>query len=928
MPRSQGIKWIKSRFGAALVVLRLSQRGFLEALEKSISRGDTVLIEQIEESMDTVLEPLLSRALIKKGRYLRIGEREMEFNSNFRLILHTKLANPHYKPEMQAQTTLINFTVTPDGLEEQLLAEVVKIERPDLEQMKTDVTIQQNMFKISLKALEDELLARLASAGENVLEDHALVLNLENTKRTVDEIESKVREAHLTTLQIDETRNIYRAAAKRAAILYFVLTDLNRINPIYKFSLKSFMNVFRQAIAVAPASKSYEKRVLHLVDSITLQTYRYTLRGLFEADKLTFTSHLTLRIMIAAEQVAKDETDFLLRYPHDPNTLSPLDFVGRSAWGGIKSLALVEHFYGIDKDMENYTKRWRKFVASDTPEREQFPGEWKHRTPLQKLCIVRALRPDRMTYAMAQFVEQSMGRAYAEVQTPPFGAIFKELNAATPAFFILSPGVDPIRDVERHGQQQGFHADAGTLVNISLGQGQELLAEQAIEQALASGQQWVILQNIHLVVNWLPTLEKLIERIVLQSESQGDSQFRLFISAEPAPDPQYHVIPQGILESSLKVVNEPPAGMAANLHKAWDNFTQETLETCTQEAEFKSILFALCYFHAVAGERRKFGPQGWNKVYPFNIGDLTISASVLHNYLEGSSRIPWEDLRYLFGEIMYGGHITDDWDRRLCQTFLEELLQQDLIDGDFELCPGFPAPPNLEFEGYHDYITEMLPDESPMLYGLHPNAEIGFLTSASEQLLRTIFELQPRESELSSHCGAPREELVKIMIDDFLDKLQDEFNLQALLNRVERKTPFVVVALQECERMNALIHEIKRSLRELMLGLKGELTITQEMERLDYAIFYDHVPTAWAQLAYPSMLGLQGWFGDLLHRIKELAGWLNDFKLPCVIWLGGLFNPQSFLTAIMQESARKHDLPLDRMLISCDVTKKQKDDVT
>ncbi|XP_068157565.1 LOW QUALITY PROTEIN: dynein beta chain, ciliary [Drosophila tropicalis] len=929
-PQLQGIKWIKNRFGASLVVLRLNQRGFLESLEKSISVGDTVLIEQIEETMDTVLEPLLSRALIKKGRYLRIGDKEIEFNANFRLILHTKVANPHYKPEMQAQTTLINFTVTPDGLEEQLLAEVVKIERPDLELMKTEVTVQQNKFKISLKALEDELLARLASAGENVLDDHALVLNLENTKRTVDEIEAKVKEARLTTSQIDETRNIYRSAAKRAAILYFVLTDLSRIDPIYKFSLKSFMHVFRQAISVAPTDcKSCEKRVGHLVDSITLQTYRYTLRGLFEADKLTFTSHMTLRILIAAEQVAKDETDFLLRYPHDPNTLSPLDFVGRSAWGGIKSLTLIEHFYGIDKDMENYTKRWRKFMASDTPEREAFPGEWKHRTPLQKLCIIRALRPDRMTYAMRQFVEQTMGRPYAEEQTPSFMAIFKELNSATPAFFILSPGVDPIRDVERYGQKQGFHSEAGTLVNISLGQGQESLAEQAIHQALDSGEQWVILQNIHLVVNWLPTLEKLIERIVLQSETHGESNFRLFISAEPAPDAQYHIIPQGILESSLKVVNEPPAGMAANLHKAWDNFSQDVLETCTQEAEFKSILFALCYFHSVAGERRKFGPQGWNKVYPFNIGDLTISANVLHNYLEhNSNRIPFEDLRYLFGEIMYGGHITDDWDRRLCQTYLEELLQQDLIDGDFELCPGFPAPPNLDFEGYHAYVNEMLPEESPLLYGLHPNAEIGFLTTASEQLLRTIFELQPRESELSSHCGAPREELVKIMIDDFLDKLQDEFNLEVLLNRVERKTPFVVVALQECERMNALIREIKRSLRELMLGLRGELTITQEMERLDHAIFYDHVPDAWAQLAYPSNLGLQAWFADLLHRIKELAGWLNDFKLPCVIWLGGLFNPQSFLTAIMQESARKHDLPLDRMLISCDVTKKQKDDVT
>lgn len=58
---------------------------------------------------------------------------------------------------------------------------------------------------------------------------------------------------------------------------------------------------------------------------------------------------------------------------------------------------------------------------------------------------------------------------------------------------------------------------------------------------------------------------------------------------------------------------------------------------------------------------KQFGPQGWNKIYPFNVGDLNISVSVLYNYLEANAKVPWEDLRYLFGEIMYGGHITDDW---------------------------------------------------------------------------------------------------------------------------------------------------------------------------------------------------------------------------------------------------------------------------
>lgn len=117
----------------------------------------------------------------------------MEYNPNFRLILHTKLANPHYKPEMQAQTTLINFTVTRDGLEDQLLAEVVRAERPDLEELKAQLTKQQNDFKIMLKSLEDDLLSRLSSAGENILGDTALVENLEITKRTATEIEEKVQ---------------------------------------------------------------------------------------------------------------------------------------------------------------------------------------------------------------------------------------------------------------------------------------------------------------------------------------------------------------------------------------------------------------------------------------------------------------------------------------------------------------------------------------------------------------------------------------------------------------------------------------------------------------------------------------------------------------------------------------------------------------
>ncbi|KAK5851425.1 hypothetical protein PBY51_002220 [Eleginops maclovinus] len=138
-PQLQGIQWIKTKYGESLRSVRIGQRGYLDTIERALAAGDVVLIENLEETLDPVLGPLLGRETIKKGRYIKIGDKECEYNPNFRLILHTKLASPHYQPELQAQCTLINFTVTRDGLVEQLLAATVTMERPDLEQLKVSV---------------------------------------------------------------------------------------------------------------------------------------------------------------------------------------------------------------------------------------------------------------------------------------------------------------------------------------------------------------------------------------------------------------------------------------------------------------------------------------------------------------------------------------------------------------------------------------------------------------------------------------------------------------------------------------------------------------------------------------------------------------------------------------------------------------------
>lgn len=138
---------------------------------------------------------------------------------------------------------------------------------------------------------------------------------------------------------------------------------------------------------------------------------------------------------------------------------------------------------------------------------------------------------------------------------------------------------------------------------------------------------------------------------------------------------------------------------------------------------------------------------------------------------------------------------------------------------------------------YHIYIDETLPPESPTLYGLHPNAEIGFLTTTSENLFRTVFEMQPRDSSTGGRAGASREEKVKTILDEILEKLPESFNMNELAGRAEEKTPYVLVALQECERMNVLTTEIRRSLKELDLGLKVRI-VSFNMYRLMYLFLY------------------------------------------------------------------------------------------
>ncbi|KAK9866454.1 hypothetical protein WJX84_011662 [Apatococcus fuscideae] len=947
-PQLQGIKWIANRETPnGLKIIQQSQSKYIDAVISAIENGQPLLMENLPEDIDAVLDPVIGKLTFKRGRnlILKVGDAEVEYDPNFRLYLQTKLSNPHYKPEIAAQTTLVNFCVTEVGLEEQLLAQVVAHERPDLQAQAAELVRQLGEYTITLKELEDNLLARLANSQGDILEDIELIENLEETKRTATDIAEKVKLAKETEVSISKAREVYRPVATRGALTYFLIDSLNALDRVYHYSMANFVYILRKGMDVTPGGSDeslvppaqrlgqavdISKRVELLVETTCFTVFSYVAQGLFERHKLIMGTQLCMVILKRKGELQQQKFDFLLRGPRVPGVENPLpEWVSDSVWSAVQALRAMDEYASLPDDLIGSSKRWQEWMELERPEDEPLPGDWKRMPEFDRLLIFRTLRPDRLTAAMARFVANTLGEQYITSQPFDLERSFQDSAPGVPIFVFLSPGVDVAASVEALGRKLGFTIDNGRYTSVALGQGQEPIAMNNLTNAHKNGG-WVLLQNIHLTIDWTAgPLEKKVDKLA----EGAHPDFRLFLSAEPPPQLE-RALPISLLQNSIKLTNEPPDGLKANLRRAYGQFNEEILEGCAKQAEFRSIIFALSYFHAALLERKKFGVGnlpaatsgiGWNMNYPFNTGDLLCCGQCASNYLDNNVRVPWDDLRYIFGEIMYGGHIVEDWDRRLASAYLSKYFNESLLEG-MELFPAFTTPPSSSnHRQVTEYIDETMPPETPLAFGLHPNAEIGFKLREAERFCVNVLTLQPREA--AGEGGLSTEEKAKQVLDEISERLPELFDMEDIRNRVDDFTPYVMVAIQEAERMNVLLGAMRRSLAELDLGLKGDLTMSEPMEKLMFSLASDQVPAVWTNLAYPSLRPLGSWLVNLMQRVTQLVEWTTDLGVPKSVWLPGLFNPQSFLTAVMQATARKNEWPLDKTVIVTEVTKKQPDQI-
>ena len=222
-----------------LDIVKLSEKNFLRGLENGVRFGRWVLLENIYEVLDASLEPILMQQIFKQGGQdvIKIGDNVIPYSDTFKFFMTTKMPNPHYPPEIQVKVSIINFTVTPGGLEDQLLNICVREEMPDLAERKSELVIANAKMNMQLYDIESQILFLLSNSKGNILDDTVLIETLAQAKVTSEEIKQKMAEAEETGKEIFQRSEEYRPVAFRTSLLYFCIADLSNVDPMYQYSL-------------------------------------------------------------------------------------------------------------------------------------------------------------------------------------------------------------------------------------------------------------------------------------------------------------------------------------------------------------------------------------------------------------------------------------------------------------------------------------------------------------------------------------------------------------------------------------------------------------------------------------------------------------------------------------------------------------------
>ncbi|KAM9317805.1 cytoplasmic dynein 2 heavy chain 1 [Pholidichthys leucotaenia] len=915
-PSSRATEWLRTHLKQhRLEVINQQDSNFMTSLELAVRFGKTLIIQEMD-GVEPVLYPLLRKDLLAQGpRYVvQIGDKLIDYNEDFRLFLATRNPSPFIPPDAVSVVTEVNFTTTRAGLQGQLLALTIQQERPELETEKTRLLQQEEDKKIQLAQLEESLLETLATAQGNILENRELIDSLNQTKASSALIHESLLESHRLQASLDQERDAYLPLAESASKMYFVITDLSKINNMYRFSLTSFLRLFQRALQAKKEEENTEARITALKFNLKIMVYEYVCRSLFKADQLMFAMHFVKGMhpelfqenewdvftgSIVGEMFKKEE------FP------SWIDQERHGAVAILKTTfpAFYQALCFSDSDL------WLSFLQSSHCEQEIPSSIAKKISPFQQLLLIQAVRPDRLQSAMAAFASQALDMK--ELSPPPLNLrrIYTETMECEPVLIIISPGADPSQELAELAAEtvgrDSYH-------EISMGQGQADVALATLKECSRNGE-WLCLKNLHLVTAWLPLLEKELNAL------HPKAGFRLWLTSE------VHLkFPPILLQSSLKITYEDPPGLKKNLLRTYESWSPEQISKGGIVTRAQS-LFCLAWFHAVCQERRNYIPQGWTKFYEFSLSDLRAGFEIIDRLFEGGKHFQWEFVHGLLENAIYGGRIDNPSDLRILRSYLEQFFSARLLSsslsagqrksrGGAQIFPSQISLPNsCSILDYRSVIAKLPEDDRPAFFGLPANIERSSQRIISSQVISQLRIL----SRLVAAGSKFDRELWSNGLSPILN-LWKKLNQGSTLihQKVDppaegQKSPILsFVALEQFNAIH-LVQSIHQSLAALSKVIRGTQLLTPEVQKLAVALLNQECPLTW-QNKWEGPEEPMQYLKAVVTRALAIQSWVERASrqalLSDILDLSELFHPDTFLNALRQETARSMGCSMDSLV--------------
>jgi len=717
-----------------LTVTSFLDGSFVKQLESALRFGNPILIQDAEH-MDPILNHVLNKEYQRTGGrvLIQLGKQEIDFSPAFKLYLSTRDPSAQFAPDICSRTTFVNFTVTQSSLKTQTLNDVLKSERPDVDERRSNLVKMQGEFTQRLRRLERMLLQALNESRGNILDDENVIQTLETLKNEAADITAKASETEGVMTEVNSIMDTYSIVARSCSAIFAVLEQLYHVHHFYQFSLQYFVDIFEAVLSMARDSSEREpkRRIDSMLRNLFRKTYHETSASLLQRDRLT------LAVLLA--QAAPFPMDKSLLDTLIDDNLPSID-VNTSPELKSSTIAAASQIVALKDIMGSADNAAiEAFLVAEQAEL-QVPGLFAssgepNDKALKELLMVKLLRVDRLVPATERFVSTVFGRDFFDV-AEDLGRVARDTVASSPIALCSTPGFDASYKVD-----QLVERTKASCVSVAMGSNEGLTsADAALANAAANGS-WVLIKNVHLAAEWLHNLVKRIDSL------KPNKEFRLFLSMESSPK-----IPSSLLRASRILMYEQPAGIRANMRDSLSSLPDQALQEPVEKAR---VHFLLSYLHAVVQERLRYAPRlGWKSFWEFNDADYDCSAFVIQWWIDHTARsrsnvaprsIPWEMLRVLV-TAMYGGKVDDVEDMTRLQDLVNKALTAEAFEEGFNIIGevaddasiGVPLPAGTTRNDFVQWVKELPEREPPTYLGLPANAEKLLLVAQAEEMLKNL----------------------------------------------------------------------------------------------------------------------------------------------------------------------------------------------